>query len=199
MVEGYAPRKGGRWYGATASLAAEDITEFEVHIFLDGSPTKLSARLYEGQLITLPAIEPFVSDLPYNDLAELPWPEGYSKKYRTAYLDKLFLEPGAVLAWLERFRKEQGPAPAPTPLRGHAFRSGIRAWYRDDWVKGGYAEWLANNGRPVGATPSLKDDLAAAKERFDSRVSRDTDIKPLRRMFAPPEWRKGGRRPQKSR
>src|SRR5262245_43116819 len=44
----------------------------------------------------LPDIEPFVSDVPFDDLARLPWPEGYSNKYRNAYLDKLLIEPEAV-------------------------------------------------------------------------------------------------------
>src|SRR6185312_9759514 len=62
------------------------------YIFLDGAPTEVSAQLREGQWIALPKIEPFISDVPFEVLAKLPWPEGYSDKYRKAYLDELFLE-----------------------------------------------------------------------------------------------------------
>ncbi len=191
MVNGYPPPE----------IAAHERIPFdsekppkpERHIFVDGAPTRLSARLLKGQVIDLPACEPFISDVPFDRLAKLPWPEGYSRQYRSAYIEQLFMEPKAVSAWLDQLTKGKAPIPTPRPLRGHAFRSATKKWYRDDWVKGSeWRAWLADNGRPTGATPSADDDLKAAREKLGQAVSRD-DIRGLRQEFAPPEWKRPGK------
>jgi hypothetical protein len=189
MVNGYAPPEMPGHERVPSD--SKEATEPARYIFLDDAPTKLSARLREGQWITLPDIEPFVSDVPFDDLARLPWPEGYSDKYRKAYLDRLFIEPKAVLAWLAR---KEAPTPMPTPLRGHATRSAVREWYRVYWVKGGKSqEWMKERGHPSTVTPNADKDLLAAREKFGKGVSRGM-IREARRDFAPTDWTDPGKR-----
>lgn len=77
--------------------------------------------------------------------------------------------------------------PGSTKNRSTKFsRAELEDWYR------GYIEALVAEGK----TPSRDEDLRAARKAFKKTIPR-APIRELRRRFAPPEWQRGGRRPEK--
>ncbi len=117
--------------------------------------------------------------------------------YRDGYIDHLELKTALVreLSANEWATPSGARSPAAQlPLRDHALKSSLRQWYRDGWVDAGqWRQWLMNDGRSPKTTPSAKDDLAAARERFGNGVSRKM-IRDARRDFAPSDWTRPGAR-----
>jgi len=99
-------------------------------ILVNGGPATPRTRLREGQLVSLPHIEPFIADLTFDDLAT--WgQQDYSDKLRKACLDHLHIATKDVRAWRRRLTSPSEPISSEHDAPEKACRQWLCNWMRE--------------------------------------------------------------------
>ncbi len=134
------------------------------HIILNGKAATRESPLCEGDKVCI--VTP-LNALPFQRISELA-KRAYSLEFKQRYLDALLFNPADAECCLsrkcmdvdQRLDKHEGkkaPVPRATPIHGYNLRSPLKAWYRDEWVRGArWREWLAKNDRAPRNAPQVK-------------------------------------------
>ena len=155
----------------------------------NGSLTFLGRKDCRGELEAIPAEQ--WSDLSFYDDPPHVAPKHYFRPGAVRWHEVRGRREEVLAIWPDKLAEanEAGIIRAPAVSSKRVSSKALTAWYKER-VK---EQKIAN------ARPGEREDFKAAKDKFDSRVTRDS-IRELRHELAPDEWNvhKTGRKPKSS-